>query len=242
MDEAFAREYPDLAERHFWWRARRKVVRRLVEAEAEPRSILDVGCGSGAILAHLEDLGSVEGVEVDPRTVRSQLEIVRRIHIGRLDEVDLQRDSYSIVLLLDVLEHVAERRDLLHRVGALLTAEGSLIVTVPAHQWLWTSHDEMNQHQLRYSKQGLRSELEAAGFVIESMRYLFGWLVLPKLGARLAEWVLRRPLRSTSAIPPAVMNRLLEAVSDIEMKVALAGRGIPLGTTLLAKVRIGPRE
>ena len=52
--------------------------------------------------------------------------------------------TFDRVLLLDVLEHVSEREAFLDHALRLLAPEGRMLLTVPAHSWLWTRHDRIN--------------------------------------------------------------------------------------------------
>ena len=59
----------ELDQRHWWYRARRKVLANLIARVARPKPnsrILEIGCGTGHNLAMLDKFGTVEAIEVDP--------------------------------------------------------------------------------------------------------------------------------------------------------------------------------
>jgi SAM-dependent methyltransferase len=118
---------------------------------------LDVGCGIGDLLAFRP--GSV-GVDVNPRTVswcRAQGLDARESQPGRLPFGDAEFES---VMLDNVLEHVAEPRDLLREIHRVLQRGGILLVGVPGERGFATDPD----HKVYYDEPGLRAALEAAGF------------------------------------------------------------------------------
>jgi ubiquinone/menaquinone biosynthesis C-methylase UbiE len=109
---------------------------------ADPRSVLDVGCGEGVLTAQwAERLGSgrVVGVDLaDPkleaewaaRGARPNLEF-RAMEAERLDYGDAE---FELVAATEVLEHVAEPRRVLAEMARV--ASRSLIVSVPREP-LW---------------------------------------------------------------------------------------------------------
>lgn len=247
MQADYAQSYRTLWDRHWWWRSREAyVVDRLERvcqrAGGTALRILDVGCGDGLFFDRLERFGAVEGLEpdgslvVDPRWRD-------RIQIGRLDDLP-SAPRYDLVLMLDVLEHIADDLDALRRVRGILRPGGTLVLTVPAVGWLWSRHDEVNEHHRRYDRRGLRSVLEAAGFGPLEIGYFFAWTVGPLAVRR---WLhpaggggRRARLDYTVKVPPAPVNRALAALSRAERFVGRVVRW-PLGSSLLAVAVAPPR-
>ena len=48
-----------------------------------------------------------------------------------------------------------------------------MILTVPAHRWLWSRIDELSSHHRRYDRKGMTKFLEGEGFEILECRYFF---------------------------------------------------------------------
>src|SRR5262249_44374054 len=126
--------------------------------------------------------------------------------------------SYDLVLMLDVLEHIADDHEALRAARSAVRPGGHLLLTVPALSWLWSRHDEVNDHFRRYSRSLLRTVLRDAGFHVESVRYFFAWTVAPMLVRR---WLFRpqsgrggRSAREAAvSIPTAPLNQLLTLAS-----------------------------
>jgi len=151
-----------LAESHWWWVARRKVLRRLLDrfvGKNAKRKILEVGCSTGSNLRMLQEFGTVHAMELHEPAV----EFCRmrypgiRVYGGGIP--DPLRDTYDVICLFDVLEHIEDEDGALEWIDDHLAPGGVLLVTVPAFNFLWSRHDELAQHFRRYSKPGLESLL-----------------------------------------------------------------------------------
>ena len=235
MERNYALGYRRLYERHWWWRAREDLILRTLEDWRSKNGggpILDVGCGDGLFFEKLERLGPVEGIEMDPTGVRPDSPWASRIRIAPFDESFDPGKTYALVLLLDVLEHLRDPVAALRRAVELLRPEGILLLTVPAFPLLWTSHDELNHHYMRYTRGSLEALAAAAGARLLHSRYFFGWTAPVKLAVRARERVLGATAR-TPTVPPRWVNRALYGISKIEQKIF---RRIPLpfGSSLLA--------
>jgi hypothetical protein len=133
--------------------------------------------------------------------------------------------------MLDVLEHLDDPGEALRHAYSLLAPSGALLLTVPAFQLLWTNHDDMNHHRVRYRRRTLRPLLRQAGFAILEERYWYQWTCPTKLAIRLVESVSRRP-PAVARVPPAWMNRSLYWLSRIEQRT-LGAIGTPIGSSLM---------
>src|SRR5262249_16838522 len=67
------------------------------------------------------------------------------------------------VVLLDVLEHIADPVAALRSAAATLDAAGGIVLTVPAIPALMGPWDEMLGHHRRYTRRSLRDQARAAG-------------------------------------------------------------------------------
>jgi 2-polyprenyl-3-methyl-5-hydroxy-6-metoxy-1,4-benzoquinol methylase len=230
VDPEYGRRYRELHERHWWWRARERVILKTLE-RFTPASgfgrILDVGCGDGLLFPHLSRLGAVEGIEPDADIVTRGETSHGRIHVRPFDATFRPEARYGLILMLDVLEHLDEPEEAARHAHDLLEPNGVLFVTVPALRWLWTSHDVLNEHRTRYVRL-----MQAAGLIVEQSRYVFRWMVPAKLAVRAKERVLGGE-PGLPSIPPAPVNRLLYGVSRAEEAVLGHVTGL-VGSSVLA--------
>jgi hypothetical protein len=105
------------------------------------------------------------------------------------------------------------------------------LATVPAFMALWTRHDELNLHYMRYDKRSFRALADAAGLRIEEARYFFHWTAAAKLGQRLVEGIVPGA-PAVPSVPPEPINAALYALSRLEQRV-VGALSLPFGSSLL---------
>jgi len=234
VNPEYARLYRDLYERHWWWRARERLVLETIRRflpSGEAVSILDVGCGDGLLFDRLKEFGQVQGVESDSSLVSSGNPDFERIHLGPFDDSFQTEIRFSLILMLDVIEHLPDPAGALRKAHDLLRPEGVLVVTVPAFKLLWTTHDELNKHFARYTRKSLRRLATQAGFQVARSMYFFHWIFPAKLLLRLFER-LHRPRPRPPSVPPIWLNRALYLFSRGEQQL-ITPFGVPFGSSLL---------
>lgn len=243
MRSEYAEAYAELYRRHWWWRAREDylvgVLQRYLRGRGAAR-ILDVGCGAGLFFDRLAAFGSVRGVEADETLRTGRPEVDDRIHWGTLDS--FRADApFDAVLMLDVLEHMADPLPPLRRARELVAPEGLLVATVPAFRILWTRHDDLNEHVERYTRRTFGDLLRTAGWRVEILRYFFHWTFPVKLAVRLVESLgsARPDGPALPRIPPRPINRALYRLSRLE-QTYLEPAGLPFGSSLLAVATSSP--
>ena len=135
-----------LESQHWWFVARRKIIECMIknlnlESNA---TILDAGCGNGDNLPILAKYGSVVAMEKDESAfLTAQKRNIGNVMQGELPEqvhADINKDN-DLIVLLDVLEHIDEDSKSLSVLRDYTKRNGNLIITVPAYQFLWTTHD-----------------------------------------------------------------------------------------------------
>lgn len=181
MDRDYELQTHQAEDRHWWYRGRRTVLDVVVAGlgSSEPARILDAGCGSGRNMVELARHGSVTGIELSETSValardRGAGEVVA----GSILEMPFAEDSFDLAVSLDVIEHLEDDLAALRELRRVVAPGGSLLVTVPAYQWLWSGHDEINHHHRRYTRRSLQRVAEQAGWRQTRTTY-FNSLLLP---------------------------------------------------------------
>lgn len=238
MDETLIAKYPGLERSHFWWVTRRSFVKSIYEeyaANGGVGTVLDVGCGSGVTASMLTELGAeVTGVDLDVhRNVGAQPDGSRLV---RADYLEIRPDlgTFDFVVALDSVEHFEDERAVLDALFQSTCSGGRALVTVPAFQWLWSSHDVDSHHYRRYTRSSLRDALTSAGFTVDRVGYLFLALIGPKSVTALLERGLARSLPSGTGVTDS-LNDAARRYFKVETRLALAFRNfLPFGTSVAA--------
>lgn len=182
------RERPQtVTNRHPWETVRAGFFCRVLAdplTASAPVSVVDVGAGDGYVAAKLLDaLPAGSSVTcVDSEYTDAHLATLRDGAPAGLDFARACPDrEFDVIVMLDVLEHVADDRGFLADfVGRRLRRGGTLLVSVPAHQALYTQHDTALGHHRRYSMRELRAVINATGLVVRTAGSLFGSLLVPR--------------------------------------------------------------
>jgi SAM-dependent methyltransferase len=240
MERAVFDRMAELDQVHWWFVARRRIletlIRRVVRLPAKAR-ILEVGCGTGHNLAMLKKFGSVEASELD----RSARVVANKRLRGTVKEAKLpdlsmfERNSYDLVALLDVLEHVPDDLASLRAIHRRLKPGGKLLLTVPANPWMWSAHDTAHHHFRRYTKGSLEELFLRSGLEVELLSY-FNTLLYPLVAAARLVGKVTRSRSADDKLPGDLVNGVLERVFGFE--AGLLGRvPMPFGVSLVAIVR-----
>ena len=251
-DPSFFQRLTEVEDRHFWFRSRNRLIAEIAKKICggwRPGYIaLEVGCGTGNVLRVLEKAcrrGTVAGLELWFEGLRAAKTRTGALLVqGDVREFPFSR-QFDMVGLFDVLEHMAEESETLIALRQALVPGGKLLITVPAHQSLWSYFDEASHHCRRYSPQSLREKLAATGFEVEFLSQFMA-CIFPLV------WFVRkagRGRRKDSGPAEAraladkefrlipVLNELLTALLTLEARWLSAGHKLPFGTSIIAIAR-----
>lgn len=238
MDAKIYREMAALEERHWWFAARRKILDRMLATLPLPENpkILEAGCGTGGNLGMLARYGKVYAMEANAEALAfSAAKGIAQVSAGRLpNPIPFDGQQFDLIALLDVLEHLDEDAASLSALRQRLKPGGWLLLTVPAHPFLWSRHDELHHHKRRYVAQDLRNLLNDSGYQISYFSYFNTWLFPLIAAARLAG--LGDNDNGDAVMPNKFANTLLTKIFASER--CLLGRiSLPFGVSLLALAR-----
>ncbi len=227
-----------LEDEHWWFVARRKIIAALLQAMdvGANNKILEVGCGTGGNICFLQQFGDVTGVEHD----RQAAEMARERTAAPIQQGSLPRNlpelspPYDLVCIFDVIEHVDEDSESVAALADTLRPGGRMVITVPAFNFLWSRHDDENQHKRRYRKRDLRALAEQNGLAIDYISYFNFWLFLPVAAIRLARKIFPyKQAWQDMQLPNRWINSTLQLVFGTE-KFAMGRLSLPFGISLIA--------
>ncbi len=231
------RKMAETEDEHWWFCGRRAIGEAVIAGLDLPPDarILEIGAGTGGNIAMLERFGEVQAVEMSDLARQIAWEKTGREFLyGYLpDHVPVAPGSVDLICLFDVLEHVAEDEASLTAMRDLLKPGGRIVLTVPAHQWLWSAHDVGLHHMRRYSRKLLRERIEKAGYRIERLSYTNAALLPVAVLARLADRLRPSGEASGQATPPKPLNAAMKALFSAESLI-LPKAALPFGVSLLA--------
>lgn len=227
-------------ETHWWWVARRRILRKVMQAYAVPdrsRSVLEVGCSTGSNLPFLGEFGTVSALELDAEAA----EICRQRHpdvylYNQPIPQPLDR-QFQIICAFDVIEHIddeASTVDWLHR---HLTEDGTVFITVPAYDFLWSQYDIDAHHFRRYTRPRLVEALQAR-FDVHYTTYfnthLFPIIALTRLMQRIG--LVNLDGRDKEVGSSGLINAVLTKVFAAEC-LWVPHLRLPFGVSLVAVAR-----
>jgi SAM-dependent methyltransferase len=237
MERVVYQQMAELDERHWWYRARGEILAELVRREVRPpknAAVLEIGCGTGHNLAMLSEFGRVDALELDDEArAIAEKRLGRSVMSAPLPELDGVPDRhYDLIGAFDVIEHIDDDNAALASIATKLKPGGKFVMTVPAHQWMWSAHDTVNHHKRRYSKASLKRLVQDSPLRLEKVGY-FNSLLFPLAVAERLSSKLRGKDSADLKLPAAPLNAMLERVFAAEAH--LVGRlPLPPGLSLFA--------
>ena len=227
-------------ETHWWYAALHQLVLQTLEDRLpkwREKQILDVGCGTGAILQRLGNPERNIGIDLATEAVsichRRGLNNVRQGDICALPFGD---DSFDAVICSSVLYHqwVSDVAGAVREMRRILRPGGLLLVNVPAFRFLYSQHDEAVMTARRFRKSEVRGLLLDQDFAIERLTYWTTLLFPLAVVARtLGVSQMGRDFETTEE---SFSQRLFAQVMSLELRW-LRRSSFPFGVALLAVAR-----
>ncbi|MEM1138693.1 MAG: class I SAM-dependent methyltransferase [Pseudomonadota bacterium] len=245
MEKAAYLEMAQVENDHWWFRARRTILREQLAALSPNGSskVLEVGAGPGGNLAMLRDFGEVTACEMDEeaRDIATSRHPDIRVAYGKLPEtLPFDDEQFDIIAMFDVIEHIEDDVGALARLRPVAEGGGRLILTTPAYQWMWSAHDVRLHHFRRYTKGRLKTVLETAGWQIDKIGYFNTFLFPLAAAARVKDKVTKSTVPTGMAVPPKPFGSMLEGVFSSERHWLKHGT-FPFGLSLLALAKPAPQ-
>lgn len=135
--------------------------------------ILDVGAGSGFFsryLLNVSDARQSVCVDINYAEDKTDHSNGKPVHYLR----SIEKCNADLVLLMDVLEHVDRDLELLQDYVGKVAAGTTFFISVPAFNFLWSSHDVFLEHKRRYTLPQLERIATQAGLEVLRGCYFFG--------------------------------------------------------------------
>jgi SAM-dependent methyltransferase len=225
---------------HWWFSARRKLLKSILSTLPLPLAslALDIGCGTGANLKMLGSTG-LNAIGID-RSIYALSLTQKKIDFplinGDVNELPIRPESVGLILAADVLEHLENDLNGIHEFYQALKKGGLLILTVPAFSFLRGIQDIVTGHKRRYSKKDILNKLRAEGFDILRSSYFNFFLFFPILFTRRIISLFALKIDSENKINFPLMNFFLKAIFSLELYL-LEYVSFPFGVSIFCIAR-----
>ncbi len=240
-------------DKHFWFRARAEfIIDKLKQFGLLDSSykVAEIGCGNGytssQLIRHYAHYYAYEGSPKALEQMKCRLEDIDpskySLRVSDISQSQLE-PNLDLVLALDVLEHIApeDLPKVLEQIAKSLKSSGRLVLTVPAHMWLWSSVDEEAKHYQRFDIKSMRKLLEQNGFQIKYYSYLF-LMVLPFYIAQRYLLQSREKISSSHLSINPILNLIFGLLSNLDLLASKLLGMLPLGSSLFCIACYTPQK
>jgi len=173
--------------------------------------VLDVGCGTGAQTCAINrgKNNDVLAVEPDPQRAAAAASLGLNVHQGVFnDQFAASCGTFDVIVLADVLEHVADPAQMLALARGCLRAGGSVIISVPnvAH---WTVRLRLLFGRFDYADGGIMDATHLRWYTRKSLLALVrnAGFEVTHVGCSAGLWMSEYNSRPLNLIPGRIRSR-----------------------------------
>lgn len=220
---------------HWWFLGRKHLLRALLGSSIGPkRLILDAGCGTGLAEDVLAGLGDVIGIDIAPEAVSNRASTCpESLCAASISSAPFPDRTFDLVVGLDVLEHIEDDAAVMRELYRICKPGGRLLLTVPAYDWLHSSHDEALGHYRRYTTRRIARLMRDVGFRPIKLSYSVTAPFPVATAFRLVRRLFGSRGGSDLSEVPRPLNSILTAVMRAEAAF-LRRANLPFGLSVVA--------
>lgn len=229
----------DIERNHFWFRSRNRLIIWILKRFfPNIRNFIEIGCGTGFVLHAIQ--AAVPQLRVAGSELFAEGLVFARQRVPKalLFQMDAENipfvDEFDLLGVFDVLEHIADDRQVLRQFFAAIKEGGGIILTVPQHPALWSGFDEKSRHVRRYTRNELLEKISAAGFKTVFISSFVTFLLPFMIASRWKSSSDADPKEEVeSARIPTLLNYVFELVLTFELILIRIGVSLPIGGSLV---------
>jgi SAM-dependent methyltransferase len=224
-----------IEETHWWYRAMHHLIFDSLERELpdwREKTILDAGCGTGAILKRLDNPEQNRGVDLAPEAISfCRQRGLKNVQQGDICTLPFADASFDAVICSSVLYHrwIKDVGAAFRELRRVLRPNGVLFVNLPAFRFLHSAHDEVVMTARRFRKKEVRALLLENGFAIQRLTYWTTLLFPLAVAAR----TLHGSKQGRDFHTAGAMNNLFVRIMSFELSL-LRRISLPFGVALFA--------
>lgn len=247
MDKNYYTQYFNFERNHWWFKVRNKILLKLIQKYNKIHSpeILNIGAATGYSSELLEKTGRVVSVENDAETcqyVKSELNL-DMVQTSILD-LPFNDNSFDVVCAFDVIEHVEDPDTAVKEMLRVCRNNGLLVISLPAFQFLWSEHDEINHHYKRYRLCEIKKMFTDRPAARVFTSYFNFFLFSPIAFLRIVSRIFRSKKRENKQLKSdferfnnGFLNKILYFIFNIETSLMSIGVSFFTGVSLVAVYR-----
>jgi len=201
--------------------------------------ILEIGAGSGKSLDHIKGYREFHAVEIE-KTAINLLKLDNRITKLYQQHIPFElNEKYDLIIAMDVIEHIEDDQAAFDWIYNLLNDGGILFTTVPAYQWMFSSHDVALNHYRRYSLTNFLSLNNTNMEILYSSYFnflLFPLAALSRIGKKIVNKNKTEYKKQSSKLPKTI-NSVFYSILRIEAKLIRSGIKLPFGLSVVTALK-----
>jgi SAM-dependent methyltransferase len=227
-------------ETHWWYKALHRLIFETLETELpdwRAKRIVDVGCGTGAILKQLGNPERNVGIDLAPEAISfCRQRGLNNVQQGDIHALPFPEASFDAVICSSVLYHqwVSDVEGAVREMHRVLRPGGSLLINVPAFPFLHSAHDEAVMTARRFRKREIRQLLQKQNFKIRRLTYWTTFLFPLAVAARTFGG--SKMGRDFEAEGASFTQRAFTRIMGLELQL-LRKTSLPFGVALLVVAR-----
>jgi len=225
MNKNLIHEMAKIEDNYWWFKQKRSLVKSLINkyaAKGSKLKLLDCGCGTGKTMELLQTYGTVYGTDFDIDCVN----YCKKRGFKKLNQQDITKplkykEKFDVMVVTDVLEHIESDKLAVKQLTKSLNKNGILIMTVPAHQWMFGHWDEMLQHKRRHTVKSVNKLLSSEKNLTVVKSGYYNFQSFPP--ALLSNFVIMKLVKPKSQFwnTPKIINQILIVTGMVDNFLAL---------------------
>lgn len=201
--------------------------------------LIDIGAGNGLILKYFKDKGyDVAGIELEEQQVH-QMRGDLKLKGVKLEQGDITklkgREDYDVVIASDVIEHIEDDGHALTNLWSFVKPNGYLVLTVPAHTYLYGVRDKRWGHFRRYDRAYMLQKISQLSH--SSVTTITHWNTVGYITYFIYERILGKPINESLRYEKSLLSQIVHFAIQITFFIEKLLGGTMFGLTLVVIVK-----
>jgi len=235
----------ELEKTYWWFIGVRRMVKTLIalcNPRRGPLKILDIGCGTGALMDDLTAQGhNVWGLDISQEALKfCRMRGHKKLYLADAAKLPFADDCFDLVTAIGVIEHLDNDEIFLNEVARVLRPQAYFVMLTSSFPWLWSMHDVANEHRRRYYLSEIERLFAASHFQsvrLSHMNFLaFPFLAVTLILHRLIYGLSPEHSQRILPVPPKPMNFILTEALALEASLMKWVR-LPWGVSMIGAFR-----